>query len=231
VKVHILLRYGKENNMPRFGVELARDFEKGISIELARTISNAIANINVKNIEKEVRSRAITNIKATKTYQSLTNEDGLLVKHFGLEDYHTKLEEILTYISNTISIRFTKPRRRNQNKLLANAVIVEILKGGVLQLLDLDAALQETQKGEILPWLDWLLTKGESIIISNFFIKLGNYPMSRSGGAVMIEEKDSSWKVPIQYTGTPRNNFITEALSGLDDLAHELSLAEINRVI
>lgn len=59
-------------------------------------------------------------------------------------------------------------------------------------------------------WLDWLLLKGDSVIIVGYtYIPTRG---GRSGGGIM--GAGSSWRVDPRFSGTANNNFITRALSG-----------------
>lgn len=63
---------------------------------------------------------------------------------------------------------------------------------------------------QALPWLDWLLLKGDSVIIVGYtYIPTRG---GRSGGGIM--GAGSSWRVDPRYSGTANNNFITRALYG-----------------
>ena len=63
---------------------------------------------------------------------------------------------------------------------------------------------------QALPWLDWLLLKGDSVIIVGYtYIPTRG---GRSGGGIM--GAGSSWRVDPRFSGTANNNFITRALSG-----------------
>ena len=42
-------------------------------------------------------------------------------------------------------------------------------------------------------------------------------PFSRTGQAIMIPTKSGSWRVPASYIGTIENNWITRALSSIED--------------
>lgn len=66
-------------------------------------------------------------------------------------------------------------------------------------------------KGGDLHWLDWLLKRGDNIIVVNYQYN----PITgigRSGLGVMIP--GGSFRVPPQFSGTEDNNFITRALIG-----------------
>jgi hypothetical protein len=64
--------------------------------------------------------------------------------------------------------------------------------------------------GGSIPWLKWLLTLGDTIIIANFGVKYG--PFGRTGKAHMTQTS-RPFKVNSLFSGTADNNFITRALS------------------
>ena len=80
-----------------------------------------------------------------------------------------------------------------------------------VNLLGLRSGFVQTEKGETLHWLDWLLTRGDSIIVVDYSYepKLG---LGRSGGGIMV--KGGAFRVPPEYSGMVDSNFITRALSG-----------------
>ena len=77
----------------------------------------------------------------------------------------------------------------------------------------------DLEKGGSLPWLDWLINLGDSVIIADFGVTYG--PFGRSGQARMSVKK-RPFKVDTAFSGTPEDNFITRAL---DKRASEIESA------
>ena len=63
-----------------------------------------------------------------------------------------------------------------------------------------------------IPWLDWLLTEGDRILVSGFALELGQ-GLGRSWGGRMVEAPTGSWRIEPQYAGTLTDNFVTRALA------------------
>ena len=66
-------------------------------------------------------------------------------------------------------------------------------------------------EGGDLHWLQWLLERGDSMIVVDYHY----YPasgMGRSGKGYM--KKTGMFRVPPQFSGTSNNNFVTRALVG-----------------
>ena len=70
--------------------------------------------------------------------------------------------------------------------------------------------------GYVLPWLEWLLLEGQSIIVKNYEVLYTKSASSRSGMALMQPSK-SSWRVPSQFAGTEKNNWTTRAINSVED--------------
>ena len=88
-------------------------------------------------------------------------------------------------------------------KLEAAPLDLETLKSG-------DDGVQETEKGQMLPWLEWLTTLGDSVIVRDYEVKAGFPDRSRTGDKIMV--KGGGWRVPPEHSGTEENNFITRAI-------------------
>tara|TARA_R110000744_G_scaffold248618_1_gene364992 strand:+ start:172 stop:828 length:657 start_codon:yes stop_codon:yes gene_type:complete len=58
-------------------------------------------------------------------------------------------------------------------------------------------------------WLDWLLTKGDRIIVNSFHFESGS--KGRSGDGNMKPGK--TWRISPRYAGTTNDNFITRAIN------------------
>lgn len=79
-----------------------------------------------------------------------------------------------------------------------------------LNLLNLPSAVQVTEKGEELPWLDWMLHYGDSVIIANFGVRYKD--AGRTGGAIMVKNV-RPFRINPMFSGTAGDNFITRALN------------------
>lgn len=70
-----------------------------------------------------------------------------------------------------------------------------------------------TETAGSLPWLKWLLTAGDSVVIAGYSVAYGNW--GRSGGAIMFKYKN--FQVDPNYSGTIEDNFITRAINQKQD--------------
>ena len=184
--------------------------------EIANKILQAIADyVNstipplLQNIKKRLIPQTIALFQNTETYNSLLY--GELAGHFGLPRGNRKnnIDTILTTIANNIEITFVPIKVRATQ--FANGLIFKVLLSDFSDILSLSQAVIFTESGDALEWLKWLLTMGDSIIIREYEIDF--FPgEGRSGSAIMIPEQGGVWRVPPEYAGTYRNNWLTKAL-------------------
>ena len=124
---------------------------------------------------------------------------------FGLTE--SPANDIVHAIVQSIEVSST-PIRATANTI-KGTIFIKVQPTDYNNLLSLSVATQSTAKGVNLPWLDWLLTRGDEIIVANFGVEYG--PFGRSGGAHMVD-KERPFKVNTLYSGTADDNFITRAL-------------------
>jgi len=145
-------------------------------------------------------------------YSSL--KTGVLRAEFGIDDT-SKVDIAVDNIANSILIE--KEKIVVNNFGLSGGLQLKIINrqdfGGAFN--DTSALVVDTVRGYSLPWLEWLLLKGNSIIIRNYEVKYGSNSRSRSGDAIMINSS-SNWRVPPEYAGTITDNWTTRALSRVD---------------
>lgn len=132
---------------------------------------------------------------------------GSLAGQFGLYagQGQSAVFSIINSIENSISIRFKK-----FNSKLIGGLEVNFQPKNFLNLLSLPQGIVSYEKGQ-LPWLDWLLLKGDTTIVVNYQYN-PNTGIGRSGLGNMIE--GGSFRVPPQFSGTANDNFINRALVG-----------------
>ena len=136
---------------------------------------------------------------------------GSLNAAFGLT--HPNVGDIASSVASAMSIKFTK--------------ISDTLKGGIefnfqpdnfANLLGLAEGHQVTEMGSDLHWLDWLLTKGDTVIIKGYTYRPSTEGRSRGG----TMELGGFFRVDPKYSGTKENNFITRSFEGRDKVLNKI---------
>lgn len=133
-------------------------------------------------------------------------KDGSLRLDFGLVIDPT--EELIYAITNSVHVLFKN--FRFYKNTMSNVMSVYIQPSDYGNLLSLAVANVITERGEVLPWLEWMLTAGNAIVVAGYSVEYGNFKNSRTGGAVM--EPVGFFKVDSRFSGTPEDNFITRAI-------------------
>ena len=170
---------------------------------------NSLMRQKITNIRGRVRSVTIDYIKTTETYNSLI--DGDLAAHFGLPyaSRQSMIDAIIEQIGNSIEI-IVKPVKASGKKFQGGTTI-NILVKNFSDILSMAEASIPTENGLVLPWLEWLLIRGDRLIISEHEIHLIR-GKGRSDMAIMVKNAAGSWRVPSQYSGTIKDNWLTRAL-------------------
>lgn len=195
---------------------------KAVKEEINRILSKASTNIKL-NIRKAVQS-AIMN---SKVYKSLVNH-GQLQGELGVVNPGTAMTDILNVWIKSIKINL-KPARTSGNNSIKASIDIDMINNNYQDVLSLQSAKYTTDKGEEIPWLEWLLTAGDKIIIRNYDIVF-NAKYSRTGLNIMLKSVTANWRVPPEFSGTPNNNFVTRALESIEDVIASIIEDEIIKV-
>lgn len=167
----------------------------------------------VPSLEKNLRPEIQKRIENSDVIQALRHDNefrgDLGLKPEEIEFMANKIPEV---IARSVQVR-VKPHTDSID------FIVEVVRDSVKELLDLPEAsfIQTYTSGKQteIKWLEWLLTKGDAIIVSDFHViyKPG-YVGSRSLEAIMVPK--GSFRIRPEYAGDDQNNFITRALEGIE---------------
>ena len=170
---------------------------------------NAKITKNKNKALQEVKDVTKGFLYSTETYKSLVS--GELAKHFGFRkgQERSRLEPILNTFIRSMQYRFI-PFGKNKGGFSFLGFV-----SGFQDVLSLPEATIAGASEEVvtvnypLPWLNWLLLRGDDIIVNDYKIEIGTIAAksSRSGKAIMIS--GGSWAVP-ELSGTESNNWITK---------------------
>lgn len=190
---------------------------------LQKILSKAI-NKCINNIESKIKSIIRSALQNEPEYNSLIS--GELRREFGIENT-SNVDLAIDNMLNSIIIESAPVSISSVG--LSGGIILKIIPKELVGIIDQSSAfVVDSERGYSLPWLEWLLTKGGSIIVRNFEVKYGANPRSRSGDAIMISS-GSSWRVPPQFAGTTNNNWITRALSTTENKILQLLRSEFEK--
>jgi hypothetical protein len=182
---------------------IAKQINDQLKLQVEKVMSSAISAMRepIKGIVKSA-------LETEPEYTSLVN--GELRYNFGIADT-SNVDRVIEMLVDTLEIT-QKTININQQGISGGLEIKMIRSGdfgGVLY--SEPAQVIDQQRGYSLPWLEWLLLKGNDIIIQNYDVKFGPSPSSRTGNAIMVQS-NNSWRVPPAFVGSIENNWITRAL-------------------
>lgn len=172
---------------------------------------NASINKHKNQVAKNIKTAVAGWIRSQPEVGSLLANGafGSLSAQFGLPvgSADSAVNQIVSEIINTMSITFKPVDKKLHGEIQFNFQPIDYLN-----LLGLPAGHILTEKGADLHWLDWLLIKGDTMLVVGY----DYVPASRgrSGGGYMSLGK--SWRVPPQFSGTSTDNFITRSFNGKD---------------
>ena len=180
---------------------------KELKATLRRTINQLIVQIRpsvVEYIEDKLRKGP------NDTYNSLSI--GKLRDDFGFRPGENVGERVVKAISSSIQINALGPTSAS-----LGGIRLSLFKGGGIEsLLDKDFGAYDSN-GNIVDWLRWLLTAGDTIVIADYEVIYKDTPRSRSRHALMISPKMSKgFRVDPNHSGTIDDNWITRALAATE---------------
>lgn len=176
--------------------------------DITTNINKAIAaELNVKLLDSRnsvtTRIKQLVNelVESQPEIQSL--RDGALKGAFGIVDSDSAIISILESILSNTEVNLKKFDHN-----LNGGLTINIQPSSFQNLLGLPRGFTIYSKG-VLHWLDWLLMRGDTIIVTDYQYnpKTG---LGRSGLGNMIG--GGSFRVPPQFSGSDNDNFITRAL-------------------
>lgn len=181
--------------------------ETKINTALADLANKQIANSSAEILQK---CQALINgwILAQPEIISLNSSSpDSLAGQFGLLPGQaiSATNSVINAIKDSITVKIVK-----FNNKLKGGITVEFQPSNFINILNIPQCHTPISGGD-LHWMDWLLKRGDNIIVVNYQYdpKSG---VGRSGLGQMIS--GGSFRVPPQFAGTEKDNFITRALIG-----------------
>lgn len=199
-----------------------RDIIKALQEETNSILSRASTHIKLK-IRKMIQYR-ITN---SPEYKSLVNH-GQLQGELGLPNPKQAMDDILNIWIKSIRITL-RPAKTTGNDIKA-FLDIDMIDGTFQDVLGSPSASFTTDSGQDIPWLEWLLTAGDAVLVRGYDIVF-NSKYSRTGLNIMLKSITANWRMPPEFSGTVNDNFVTRALEGIDDILKDIVSEEITKVL
>jgi hypothetical protein len=173
----------------------------------------------ITTIRKEIGTIISNAIVNTPEYESLVS--GKLKYELGIPDANAKIAGLLDIWTKNIYIEYMPPKIISSK--IKSSFSASLIKSSFDDVLSTDLAYVIDNIYQYrLPWLEWLLLEGNKIIVKKQEVVMGPNPRSRTGFALM-RGSNKNWKVPAEFAGTIRDNWITRAIDNTE--------AEINNLL
>ena len=186
--------------------KIEKDIYKALAVQI-----NQIMRKKVQRNTRELKDNIKKWMMQSEEIKSLLSQGipGSLNATFGLTPGSPEdaVKAIVSEIAEAITIDF-----KRVSNTLEGGVTFNFQSTDFVNLLGLPQGHQFSEAGTDLHWLDWLITKGDSVIVKGYLYQPSN--SGRSGGGTM--DIGGVFRVPPQYSGTADNNFVTRAFSGRD---------------
>lgn len=183
--------------------------DKVINIKINKALAGELNSRFKKQKEKllnTIKGIVYNAIRSCPEIDSLSN--GELKLDFGLTVDPSSA--IINAIVSSVEVIVT-PFSANGGTISKGGITILIQPNDYQNLLGLSVSQQPIESGGSLPWLEWLLLEGDSIIIANFGVEYSNEAKGRAGPARMTSS-NRPFRVNPNFSGTRDDNFITRAL-------------------
>lgn len=193
-------------------IESDIEIDKKIRKALIKEVNKVMTRLTNKSV-KPIRELVKNTLMEQPEVKSL--DGGILAAEFGLPDGGRRIEDIIEFWVNHIIV--SKKKATASGGKLNASLTIKMIPTNFEDVLGLDSATIVTEKGQTLPWLEWLLKFGDRVIVRDYTIFFGSKRRSRSGDAIMVRSNKRGWGVPSAFSGTVDNNFVTRALDEIED--------------
>jgi len=183
--------------------------QRKILMAMARQL-NIMIRRSLPRIEKGMRKLVGSLIMVQPEIGELSG--GILQGAFGIPagKEGVVIQDIVRAIVDSVYLQ-TETVQQAGSKVLKGGLNIYIQPNDFSNLLGMSSASVSIKDGQ-LPWLQWLLTAGDAVLIGGYNVTYGA-GLGRSGLAQM-RIKTGAFRVPPSYSGTEDSNFITRAFLG-----------------
>lgn len=190
------------------------DFESTLRQQLIEHIQSSLVRLKPQ-LDEQFQQVVVKAIHDSPEYQSLLGGD--LQALFGIADPQPVVNAIVDAVAGSLRLTIKPPSGDSLGGLL-----LEILREDMSDVLELDEASYVSyslRRGTetLVPWLQWLLLAGDTIIIVDWEVirGRGSYTSTRTGLAVMVQpirRPSHGFQIPAPYSGVVDNNWLTRCL-------------------
>jgi len=194
--------------------------------ELKESVTKLIKKA-IPSITKEIKLIVADSLRNQPEYTSLMA--GKLKAELGLSD-SSVVDSVINGMVESLNIEQQDIKVSNKG-LSGGFKLTMISSNDISGLIFTDISQVFDDKGYSLPWLEWLLLKGNEVLVKNYAVKYTTSNRSRSGMAIMEPSDSTNWRVPAEFAGTQKNNWTTRAIDNIEAQIYNVLITNINKYI
>lgn len=203
-------------------LESNSDIAKLIISQIKDIIQQAI-NKALPKITNEIKLIVDEALRNQPEYTSLMS--GKLKAELGIPD-SSVIDRVIQALVDTLEIT-NNGVKTSSNGISGGFKLTMIKSDDIGGVINIDEASVVDDKGYSLPWLEWLLLKGNQNLVKNYTVKYTSSTRSRSGLAIMQPDDSFNWRVPSEFSGTPQNNWTTRAIDSVEKEIYQIMTSNI----
>lgn len=149
------------------------------------------------------------------------------------------IENLISIIQSTIDLKVKKPIVTGRGIVGGFRLVAS--PAGFEEVLSSTVGQYNTEKGQIIEWLEWLISQGKNpqlpqgqeVILGDYEAVFDSGDTSRGRtreGFLMVLNPGSVFVIPSQHSGIIRNNFVTRALDAASGLLKSDIIKVLKRV-
>lgn len=201
---------------------------KAMHAEIVKRLHGMAFQTSVRRGTNKILEEAL---KSQKTYVDMVAHDGLLRAELGVVDSQSAMDKLVRDWLRSTHVKVQTPRIVG-HQVLGSVMTIRSIQADYEDVLSKAYASYTTERGEVIPWLDWLLTKGDELFLTGYITWNPATPTiaSRTGtNTVMKKSRGKAWGVPSEYAGTSEDNYATRAIAAAADDIKALIIRETTR--
>lgn len=201
-----------------------RELASAILAEVAKKLNQGLVGA-VGRIQTRVAAVIEDAITASPEYHGLVG--GQLQGELGVVDPERAVRGIIDAIVENVKVESLGASI--SGGAIGGGLVIRILKSDFSDASSANGVSFLSEQNYRIDWLDWLLTKGDEIIVVDYEFQAGSFRQSRTGLGIMAASK-RGWKVPQEFVGTPADNWLTRALEKAEPEIEAAIGVEIGRM-
>jgi hypothetical protein len=208
------------------GSNFRSEFAKNVTAEISKQIVKKIPRA-IEAIKAKIQQIVIVKITSCPEYAAIVGSD--VRGELGINEASSRMDAIINEWASNIVVTLVP---ENVGGLaLIKIGIIQRDYADVLDLAEAEMSYVGRRGQKTLEWLRWLLLEGGSVIVSNYeYSGETRRGHSRTGLGIMIKRR-GGWKVPAAIAGIESDNFVTRALSEIQDNIDIIVRQELTKVL